>query len=217
MQQESTIPQTPNRTQPSADPSPERKHEGWKSVVSTLLIIIAAPLIAFALTAFVFQSYEVEGDSMEQTLQSGDRLIVLKTGKSWSRLRSKHYMPKRGDIVVFEKSDSVSAHDETERQLIKRVIGLPGDRVVVQDGKITVFNDEFPEGFNPDSNQPFSENIAKTTPGRVDIPVPEGEIFVCGDNRSNSLDSRSFGTIATSDVVGVLSLRIYPFSKFDHF
>lgn len=217
MQQESTISQIPSGSQPPQSSPPPKRREGWKSVASTLLLIIAAPVIAIALTAFVFQSYEVDGPSMERTLQNGDRLIVLKTGKTWAKLRNTDFIPERGDIIVFEKNDSVSAANEAERQLIKRVIGLPGDRVIVQDGTITIYNTEFPEGFNPDRDQAFSDGISVTTPGRVDITVPEGEIFVCGDNRTNSLDSRTFGTIASNDVVGTLSLRIYPFSKFESF
>lgn len=154
---------------------------------------------------------------MEKTLQNGDRLIVIKAGKTWAKAKGQPYMPKRADIVVFEKQDSVSAFDETQRQLIKRVVGLPGDRVVVRDGKITVYNKVNPNGFNPDEGHSYSDNISQTTPGDVDITVPQNEIFVCGDNRTNSLDSRAFGTIPTNDIVGTLSLRIYPFSKFEHY
>jgi len=83
-------------------PTPERKsREGWGNVVSTILILVAAPLIAWVLISFVFQSYEVDGQSMETTLQNHDRLIVLKTGKSWARLTHQQYLPKRGDIIVF--------------------------------------------------------------------------------------------------------------------
>jgi signal peptidase I len=217
MQQEPTIAHQPgDGYQPELKPA-SPKREGWKSVISTLLILIAAPLIAVLLTAYVFQSYEVDGPSMERTLQNRDRLIVLKTGKTWARLTGNDYIPKRGEIVVFEKQDSLSATDEGERQLIKRVIALPGERVVIKDGTVTVYNDEFPQGFNPDNNPEYSSNVATTTPGNVDITVPSGEIFVCGDNRTNSHDSRSFGTVSTHDLIGSLVLRIYPFSKFERF
>lgn len=218
MQQSSTISQSTNEPQlPREANYVSQKQEKFKNIASTILIIIAAPLIALALTTFVFQSYEVDGPSMEKTLQDGDRLIVLKTGKTWSKVKNKMFFPKRGDVVVFEKHDSVSAFDETERQLIKRVLGLPGDRVVVREGKVTIYNSEHPEGFDPDKQHEFSDKISAVTPGEVDITVPQGEVFVAGDNRVNSLDSRSFGTIPTGDIIGTLSLRIYPFSKFEHF
>lgn len=217
--QKSTIPQPTAQSQNALEPTPEapktRKHEGWRSVISTLLILIAAPLIALFLTAFVFQSYEVDGESMETTLQDHDRLIVLKLGKSWARLSHKDFVPPRGEIVVFEK-DGLYQFGGGERQLIKRVIGLPGERVVVQDGIITVYNDEFPNGFRPDTLEDHGA-AAQTTVGNIDVVVPEGHVFVCGDNRGNSLDSRNFGPLSTDDIVGTLVLRIFPLDKVDNY
>ncbi len=220
MEQLNTIPQPSSNGyySDSEIESPEPK-EGWKSVLSTILIILAAPAIAFLLTTFVFQSYEVDGESMETTLQHEDRLIVLKTGKTWANITNEDYLPKRGEIIVFEQASASpeQQEDEKPRQLIKRVIGLPGERVVVKDGVITVYNDEFPQGFNPDEVGDYNEGVAEMTPQSVDITVPEGEVFVCGDNRTNSSDSRSFGTVPAKDIMGNLVLRIYPFSKFDKF
>ncbi len=220
MEQLNTIPQAPpNGYYSDSSTDPQEPKEGWKSVLSTILIIIAAPAIAFMLTTFVFQSYEVDGESMETTLQHEDRLIVLKTGKTWARITNNDYLPNRGEIIVFEQNSAISDQQENgeSRQLIKRVIGLPGERVVVKDGSITVFNDEFPLGFNPDKIGDYNDGVSETTPQNVDIVVPEGEVFVCGDNRPNSSDSRSFGTVPAKDIMGNLVLRIYPFSKFDRF
>lgn len=191
------------------EPPPEQNREGLKSIISTFLILLAAPLIAIVLTTFVFQSYEVDGPSMETTLQHQDRLIVMKTGKTWASIFNKDFIPGRGEIIVFGRES------EGGRQLIKRVIGLPGERVVVKNGSITIYSQDFPEGFNPDQNTAFRNNIDPTTTGEVDLVVPEGEVFVSGDNRSNSLDSRSFGTVPSEDIVGTLAVRIYPFSKFE--
>lgn len=196
--------------------SQDKKRDSKKSIVSTIAILIAAPLIALTLTAFVFQSYEVDGPSMETSLQNHDRLVVLKTGKTWAKIRGKAFIPKRGEIIIFSLKGSLEG-GESDRQLIKRVIGLPGDRVVVRDGEITVYNKQFPDGFNPDELGGYGNNVAKTTSGSVDITVKQDEVFVCGDNRPNSLDSRSFGSISTDDIVGNLALRIYPFSKFGSF
>lgn len=196
--------------------SQDKKRDSKKSIISTIAILIAAPLIALTLTAFVFQSYEVDGPSMETSLQNHDRLVVLKTGKTWAKIRGKAFIPKRGEIIIFSLKGSLEG-GESDRQLIKRVIGLPGDRVVVRDGEITVYNKQFPDGFNPDELGGYSNNVAKTTSGSVDITVKQDEVFVCGDNRPNSLDSRSFGSISTDDIVGNLALRIYPFSKFGSF
>lgn len=202
--------QQPSVPQPIA---PKHQKEGWSSAISTILILLLAPLIAVFLTHFVFQSYEVEGPSMVPTLHDNDRLIVLKTGKTWARVTGNDFIPKRGDIVVFQKAGLYEFNREDEKQLIKRVIALPGERVVVRDGIITVYNPEYPAGFQPDKSSDYADAIV-STPGSVDIVVPSGHIFVSGDNRSNSLDSRNFGAIPTSDVVGTLVLRIFPFDGF---
>jgi len=190
------------------------KRSGLRSILSTVGILLAAPLIAILLTAFVFQSYEVDGPSMETTLQNQDRLIVWKVPRTISRITKNDYIPARGDVVVFVKHDLYEEPGGNEKQLIKRVVGLPGERVVVANGKMIVYNQEHPNGFDPDMNTDFSRNIVTPTNGEVDLVVGEGEVFVAGDNRVNSLDSRSFGTIKSHDIVGRMVLRIFPFNGF---
>lgn len=207
------VQQTPVHITPTLPtaPPPAPKHEGLRSILSTLAILIAAPIIAIFLTTFVFQSYEVDGPSMETTLENHDRLIVLKVPKTISELLNKDYVPARNDIIIFKTSavQDGSLDDGSEKQLVKRVIGLPGDRVVVKNGSITVYNAEHPEGFDPDAGQNHGDAVS-VTPGDGDWDVGEGEVFVCGDNRVNSLDSRSIGTIPSKDIIGKLILRIYP-------
>ncbi len=187
-----------------------------KGIASTVAIVLLAPLIALFLTAFVFQSYEVDGPSMESTLHNHDRLIVLKLKRSWSRLTGHSYVPARGDVIVFDKKDLNEFSGSGERQLIKRVIALPGERIVVHDGQLTVYNSKRPGGFQPDKEASYG-SVIPSTDGELDMVVPAGQIFVCGDNRANSLDSRRFGPIPVSDVVGKLSLRVYPFGEAKHF
>lgn len=197
---------------PPEDPnSDEESTGGIRGTLSTIAILVIAPLIALSLTAFVFQSYEVDGPSMETTLQNKDRLIVYKLPRTIARITRKAYMPKRGDIVIFSRQDSLEFGSTQKRQLIKRVMAYPGERVVVKDGVLTVFNTEKPEGFKPD-DQPYGKVIV-TTPGDIDLVVPEGHVYVCGDNRTNSLDSRAFGPVPLQDLVGKLSIRVYPFGK----
>ena len=187
-----------------------------KSVLSTLAILIAAPLTALFLTTFVFQSYEVDGPSMESTLQNRDRLIVWKLPRTMERITHNKWIPERGEVVIFVKR-GLYGDTGDEKQIIKRVVGLPGDRVVVRDGVITIYNDENPDGFNPDTGKEFTSKIIGPTNGSVDIVVPEGEVFVNGDNRPNSLDSRAFGTVPANDLVGELAFRILPVSGFKSF
>lgn len=219
MQQFSSIPVTPPSASEPEQPikTSETSSHGWQSVLSTIAILIAAPVVALLLTTFVFQSYEVDGPSMETTLQDNDRLIVWKVPRTIARFTKHAYVPHRDDVVIFVKHGLYEEGSTEEKQLIKRVIGLPGDRVVVQDGNVTVYNTEHPDGYNPDANHDFSENIASFSPGNVDVIVPEGFVFVCGDNRTNSLDSRSFGAISANDIVGKLTIRIFPISNFKSF
>lgn len=190
----------------------ETKKEGIKGIISTISILIIAPLIALSLTAFVFQSYEVDGPSMETTLQNQDRLIVYKLPRTISRLTGHEYVPKRAEIIIFTRQDSFEFGSAKPRQLIKRVIALPGERVVVKDGVITVYNKDKPDGFEPDEIAAYGKVISSTA-GDIDLTVPDGDIYVCGDNRPQSLDSRSFGPVPVKDIVGRLSLRVYPFNK----
>lgn len=192
----------------------EKKSDGSsiKDVVSTVLLFGGALLTAILLNVFVFQSYEVDGQSMEPTLQNQDRLIIYKFGKTLANIEKKTFMPKRGDIIVFHKPNG------TSDQLIKRVIGLPGDHVVVKNEKITIYNSEHPNGFNPD-DAPYGGDLSPTA-GNVDVTVGDGEVFVCGDNRipGASLDSRSLlGNVPTKLIVGKLALRYLPFGNYKVF
>ena len=92
----------------------------------------------------------------------------------------------------------------------------PGERIVVKDNQITVYNNENPNGFNPDKDQSYARPELGT-PGEVDVTVGQDEIFACGDNRLNSLDSRYFGPVKMKDVVGELSLRVFPINQIKTF
>jgi signal peptidase I len=198
--------------EPHHQPAPESK---IKTALSSLIIFVVIPiLVALFLTAFVIQSYQVDGQSMETTLQNHDRLIVNKLPRTWSRLTGHQFVPKRGSIIVFNQTglpDSIY-----QKQLIKRVIGLPGERVAVHDGAITIYNRAYPNGFNPDQTSQYHID-ADYTAGDINVSLGPNEIFVCGDNRGNSEDSRYFGPVGLNNVVGQLILRIMPISKSETF
>ena len=102
---------------------------------------------------------------------------------------------------------------QDSKQLIKRVIkSLPGDRVTVKDGDYVIYNKMHPDGFDPDHTLPYGKNIPVTT-GTVNVTLGPGQLFVSGDNRPDSLDSRAFGPIYTNQVVGKLVLRVFPVNK----
>lgn len=215
--QQPPAPRAATTPEPSEDKPAKR--EGLRSVLSTIGILMTAPLIAIFMIAFVFQSYQVDGPSMETTLQNNDRLIVWKWPRTWARITSNSYLPNRGDIIIFNEPDLSDYGQGINKQLIKRVIALPGERVVVKDGKVTVYNKEHPNGFQPDKTLPYGEGGSHIpqTDGDVDITLPEGQIFVCGDNRPDSLDSRAFGPVPLDNVVGKLAVRILPISSAERF
>lgn len=204
-----------NEFQHQPIPTPPAAKDSSLSIISTVLLLFLAPALALLLTAFIFQSYEVDGPSMQTTLQDNDRLIVLKVPRTWSRLTKHDYIPKRGDVIIFNHSEAFGL-GVGGKQLIKRVIALPGERVVVKDGQLTVYNKAYPAGFSPDRTLPYSKVITDTS-GDVDLKVPSGEVFVAGDNRGNSLDSRHFGTVPAADIVGKLALKVYPFSQAERY
>lgn len=179
----------------------------FKGFFSVVQLVIGSILLALFINHFIFQSYQVYGLSMTPTLHNGDRLIVSKVEKSLSNLTNGNYIPDRGDIIVFRNPLNVESP-----QLIKRVIGLPGERVVVNQGNIFIFNSDNPNGFMPDKSFGLELDI---TVGNVDLVVPDGNIFVAGDNRvrGGSLDSRNeLGTVPVNLIVGELLVRILPAS-----
>ena len=185
------------------------KRESWGSIASTVAVLLIAPVVALFLTAFVFQSYQVDGPSMETTLYNNDRLIVWKVPKTWAKITGHPYVPKRGDVIIFTEP-TISSYGQTPgKQLIKRVIGLPGERVVVKNNVVTVYNDEHPDGFKPDKTLPYG-NVIKETSGNIDMTVDKDHVYVMGDNRGNSLDSRAFGEVSSKDIIGKLVMRVWP-------
>ncbi len=179
--------------------------------LSTLLFIAAVAATYFLIQGFLIRTYQVDGQSMETTLQNGDRLIIDKVPRTLSRITKRAYIPHRGDIIVFNLP-GINFGTGDDKQLIKRVVGLPGERVVVKNGSLTIYGPGQSGGFEPDKIGLYHIN-APATAGDVDITLGSDEIFVCGDNRSNSEDSRYFGPIKASQVVGKLSLRLMPLNK----
>jgi len=187
-------------------------HSGWHELFSTLAILGTALLVALFIIAFVFRSYQVDGPSMENTLQNQDKLIIWKVPRTWASITRHSYIPKRGDIIVFTESGLSQFNQPDTKQLIKRVIGLPGDKVVVGSGHYTIYNKQHPNGFDPDKSLPYGKNLPTTT-GEGTFEIGAGELFVSGDNRGDSLDSRAFGPIHANQIIGKLVLRVFPIGQ----
>ena len=217
------------------EPTFFQKHPLLKDILSLAAFIGAIILGTMFLNTYIYRSYNVVGGSMENTLHGDDRVIVNRAAVSWAHFMGQEYIPERGQIIVFLNEDEEKVaeykaqgveHPMTcsipsninDQYIIKRVIAFPGERVTVKDGVMTIYNEEHPEGFVYDTNWRTSDTDGpkEHTSGEVDTIVPEGEIFVSGDNRegSNSWDSRNgLGTIPYCRIIGPVVLRLFPFDK----
>ena len=155
---------------------------------------------------------------MQNTLFTGDRLIVDRLPVTLAQLQNKPYVPKRGQIIVF-KNPQYDSIGQKEEYIVKRVIAFPGEHVVLKNGEYTVYNKQHPDGFDPDDATRTSDQSSgpqSPTTGSVDEIVPANTLFVSGDHREGqfSFDSRNgLGTIPYYDVVGPVSMRIFPFNE----
>ena len=156
--------------------------------------IVIAAAIAFIVIQFV-RPVVVHETSMTDTLQPGDYLLMNK--KIY-----RHNEAERGDIVVLHSE--LKQENGREKLLIKRVIGLPGDTVFIKDNSVYINGELLEEDYIKEQG---------VVPGDVEVTVPEGELFVMGDNRRVSIDSRyeEVGCVKIDDVVGKAFFRLFPF------
>jgi signal peptidase I len=177
----------------------------WKKEGIEWIKAFAIGIIIFAfIRTFFFSNYVVEGESMMPTLQDGNKLVVNKLGFQISDL-------SRFDVIVF--------HANEKEDFVKRVIGLPGDKIEFKDDQLYINGQEYQE--------PFLSIYKKEAPGikltgdfslkeiTGESTVPEGKLFVLGDNRLGSWDSRHFGFISVGQVVGKVDLRYWPLNEMD--
>ena len=209
-----------------AKPRPPK--ETWRVVLEWGVLIAGALLIAFLIRTFLFQAFYIPSESMTPTLEVGDRVLVNKLSY---RLHDVH----RGDIVVFEAPKSEQARGV--KDFVKRVVGLPGETVEFQDGKVFVDGRVLDEGYLPDgvvtcapgegsdagACRPRDANddivpfagLCKPPVDASRCVVPADHYLVLGDNRENSSDGRVFGPIGESDIIGRVFVRIWPITDLD--
>ncbi|MTH55009.1 signal peptidase I [Bacillus mangrovi] len=168
-----------------------------KEIYSWLKTIGLTLLIALLCRMFIFEPITVEGVSMSPTLENGNKVIASKISTI-----------ERFDVIIFNAP-------ENNKKYIKRVIGLPGDKIEMKDDVLFVNGKAFKEKYinkEIQANKVTEDFSLKDTTGVT--AVPDGYFFVLGDNRVKSMDSRSFGFISKGSVVGKSIFRIYPFTEF---
>jgi signal peptidase I len=204
------------------DSGPEQSAAA-RTVRELPLLLIAAGVIAFLIKTLVAQAFYIPSASMVPQLKINDRVVV-------SKISYKLHDPHRGDIVVFDAPAAASFHlpephrnpvsklfrkigtgvgliQPSTEEFIKRVVGLPGDSIDIKEGKVFVNGHELVEPYLPKGT------ITLANGAKFPITIPKGSLWVMGDNRGNSSDSRFFGPIPQKTVVGRTILKVWPLTK----
>lgn len=165
-----------------------------KEIFEWIKTIGLSVVFALFITTFIARPTLVQQHSMYPTLDPNDYLIL-------NKISYRFHKPERGDIVVFKTS--LKTEYGKDMNLIKRVIGQEGDTVVINEGRVYINGTELEEEY-------INGN---STPGDIEVVVPENNVFVMGDNRGGSLDSRKLGTIQVDKIEGKALVRLFPFNK----
>lgn len=172
----------------------------FRNVWETSKVFLVSLAIIVPIRAYIVQPFFVRGASMAPAFRDGEYILIDELSYDV------HLRPlQRGDVVVFRYPLDHSQY------YIKRIIGLPGERVRIAGGQVTIVNEHFPRGVSLDelSYLPQSE----TTDGKIDVQLRSDEVFILGDNRSHSSDSRSWGPLPTDLIVGRAWVRAFPFLR----
>jgi signal peptidase I len=182
---------------PELAPGPARR--GWSRVWHSWgAVVVVSVVIAVLLRTFVIGAFSIPSGSMIPTLEKGDRILV-------DRVAYDFHGVHRGDVVVFRPTQNLLCGTPAEEYLVKRVIGLPGDRISSRGNTIYISGRPLKEPWLP-KNDPLGQQITPTT-------VPPGQYYMLGDNRGDSCDSRFWGTVPRSHLIGPADVRFWPPSR----
>ncbi len=181
-------------------------------IVELVGVVVVAILVAVLLRTFVVATYSIPSGSMEPTLQIGDRIVV-------NKLSYHLHGVDRTNIVVFSTPPNEDCAGPPVADLVKRVIGLPGEIISLQDGDVYINGRLLPEPFLPPNvrNDTYPGPSGDGYSLHHAYRIPAGDVYVMGDNRPNSCDSRYWGPIPESSIVGKVDLRIWPLSRIGFF
>lgn len=169
----------------------------FASVLEVFEIALVAIGAVFLIRSFLIQPFLVSGSSMVPNFSDGDYLLI-------DELTYRFRAPERGEVIVFRSPGNRSTY------FIKRIIGLPGELVKIGDNRLTIFNDNYPQGFALEETYLLP---AVFTKGSDEFQLKLDEYLLLGDNRSYSFDSRSWGPLKAKDIVGLARLRLWPLDE----
>ncbi len=169
----------------------------WDFFLDALETIVISLAIFVLVYQFLFQPHQVDGRSMVPTFQNGDYILT-------DKISYRFHPPKRGDIIVFR------APQDERVEYIKRIIGLPGDKVMVKDQKVWLNGKPLDEPYTNDGVTPSDVFLKE---GQT-VEVPSGNYIVMGDNRLHSSDSRRWGFVRSDEIIGRVFFRYWPLSSF---
>jgi signal peptidase I len=199
-----TPPPEPIRIEQGSSKIPLFIKSGWSFLLEVGKVVLVSLAIITIVKSFLFQPFYVKGASMEPTFFDHEYLIINEIGYRF-------HPPSRGDIVVLRYPRDPSQY------FIKRVVGLPGERIEIRNGAVVIINDDHPEGVTLDESAYI--NAAVNTAGGTPVQLGDNEYYVLGDNRASSLDSRSstLGPVKRSAIVGRAWFRLWPVQRFTVF
>jgi signal peptidase I len=173
-------------------------------VLELLKVVVISLAIIIPIRYFLIQPFYVEGASMEPNFHDHEYLII-------DEISYRFNQPKRGDIIVFRYPR------DPQEYYIKRVIGLPGEKVEVKDGQVKIYNSDNVDGLILDEEYLPEGLKTENSSGQEQVQLENDEYFVMGDNRNSSKDSRVFGPVDKSFITGRVLLRGWPLNRFDVF
>jgi signal peptidase I len=194
----------------AVDPAEAARRKRIRGWIEWVAVIAGAVVIALLVRTFLFTTFWIPSGSMEPTLMGEgrrDRVVVNRLAYEWGE-------PARGDIIVFEVPEgepSISVDGQEVKDLIKRVVGLPGETVSLRDGEVYIDGEKLDEPYLPDGTRTEPADPAHDT-----FVVPDDCVFVLGDNRAHSRDARYWQhpCVPEGDIVGKAFIRIWPLSAF---
>ncbi len=172
----------------------------FASLLEVIEIALVAVGAVFFTRAFLVQPFLVSGYSMVPNFENGDYLLV-------DELTYHFRVPERGEVTVFHYPNDESTY------FIKRIIGLPGERVEIQNGKVVVYNTAHPDGFTLDERYLPPGTVTTGSCGKTVFQLKADQYLVLGDNRPESFDSRCWGLLSDKEIVGLVRLRLWPLTS----